>query len=172
MNFQLNKPYPKPRVTCKNTEYAKILLQDYAGENSEDSAVHLYIFQNLILNKSYPQIANDLFHISVIEMHHLKLLGETIRLLGISPEYITYDADSNKKIYWSSKNIHYTTSIIDILKLDIEKESNAIKEYQAHYQSITDPYIRELLLRIIEDEKVHLDYFKKQLLFLQKENMD
>ncbi len=172
MDFQLNKPYPKPRVTCTNTEYAKILLQDYAGELSEDSAVHLYIFQNLILSKQYPEIANNLFHIAVTEMHHLKLLGETIELLGVSPEYVTYDTHFNEKIYWSSQNIDYKTSIIDILKLDIEKESHAIKEYQAHYQIITDPYIRELLLRIIEDEKIHLNYFKKQLFAIQKENMD
>ncbi|MCI9234139.1 MAG: long-chain fatty aldehyde decarbonylase [Bacilli bacterium] len=172
MDFQLNKPYPKPRVTCKNIEYAKILLQDYAGESGEDSAIHLYMFQNLILREQYPQIANNLFYISVIEMHHLKLLGETIELLGVTPEYITYEANSDNKIYWTSKNINYTTSICDILKLDIEKESHAIKEYQAHYQAITDPYIRELLLRIIEDEKVHLEYFEKQLLALKKENMD
>ncbi len=172
MDFQFNKPYPKPEVICKNTEYAKILLQDYAGEYGEDSAIHLYMFQNLILSKQYPQIANNLFHISVIEMHHLKLLGKTIELLGITPEYITYDADSNKKIYWSSQNINYATSVIDILKLDIEKESHAIQEYQAHYQAIKDPYVRELLLRIIEDEKIHLDYFKKQLLALEMKNMD
>lgn len=172
MDFQLGKPYPKPRVTCKNIEYAKILLQDYAGESGEDSAIHLYMFQNFILDKTYPQIANNLFHISVIEMHHLKLLGKTIELLGITPEYITYDSNTDEKTYWSSRNINYTTSIVNILKLDIEKESNAIKEYQAHYEIITDPYIRELLLRIIEDEKIHLDYFKKQLLVFQKENMD
>lgn len=172
MEFQFNKPYPKPKVMAKNIEFAKVLLQDYAGDSGEDSAVHLYLFQNLILSKKYPKIANNLFHISVIEMHHLKLLGETIELLGVTPEFITYDANSYKKVYWSSKNIDYSLSIKDILKLDIEKESNAIKEYQAHYEVITDPYIRELLLRIIEDEKIHLDYFQKQLSVFEKENMD
>lgn len=172
MDFQFHKSYPKPKVAGKNKEYAKILLQDYAGDSGEDSAIHLYMFQNLILNKEYPQIANNLFHISVIEMHHLKLLGEAIELLGITPEYVTYDADTDKKVYWSSSNIHYTTSIVDILKLDIEKESNAIKEYQAHYKAIADPYIKELLLRIIEDEKIHLEYFQKQLSTFEKENMD
>lgn len=172
MNFQFNKPYPKPKVSAKNMEYAKILLQDYAGDSGEDSAVHLYLFQNLILSKKYPKIANNLFHISVIEMHHLKLLGETIELLGMTPEYVTYDADFDKKVYWSSQNINYVTSIVDILKLDIEKESGAIREYQAHYEAIMDPYIRELLLRIIEDEKIHLDYFQKQLSVFEKENMD
>lgn len=163
MDFELNKPYPKPQVEKPNVEFAKILLQDYAGEDGEDSAVHLYMYQNLVINQKYPKIANNLFHIAVVEMHHLKLLGKTIHLLGVLPEYVSYQSNDNKKIYWTSKYIKYDTSIVNILKLDIEKESEAIKTYQAHYELISDRYIRDLLLRIIEDEKIHLSYFEKQL---------
>ncbi len=49
MEFQSKKLYPIPRVQTKNSEYTKLLLQDYAGETSEDSAIHLYTFQSLIL---------------------------------------------------------------------------------------------------------------------------
>lgn len=151
--------------------FAKLLLQDYAGDISEESAIHLYIFQSLILHKQYPEIASDLFHIAIIEMHHLQLLGETINLLGLTPEFVTYQSDFEIKHYWSSKNVDYCTSIIDILTLNIQKEYQAIKMYLAHYQLITDPHIKELLLRIIEDEKIHLSYFENQLIILKKENM-
>lgn len=171
MNFRSNQLYPCIEVEKKNTEFAKLLLEDYAGDTSEDSAIHLYIFQTLILNETHPKIANDLFQIAIVEMHHLKLLGKTIHALGLSPEYVTYQSDSERKHYWSSKNINYTTSLKEILKLDIEQEEHAICEYLSHYEIIIDPNIRSLLLRIIEDEKIHLEYFKKQLMILESKNI-
>ncbi len=165
MEFQSNKLYPVPKVQSKNMKYAKLLLKNYAGNTSEDTAVHLYTFQNMILSNGYPQIANDLFHISVVEMHHLKLLGKTISLLGMSPEFITYNSDN--KQYWSSKNVDYITSLKDILNLNIKQEQTAIQQYLEHYEIIKDPYIRNLLKRIIEDEKIHLEYFQKQLSILK-----
>lgn len=161
MEFQSKKLYPIPRVQTKNSEYTKLLLQDYAGETSEDSAIHLYTFQSLILENQQPQIANDLFHISIVEMHHLKLLGKTIKLLGLTPEFITYKTNNNHKQYWSSDNIEYIMSLKDILILNIEKEQYSIKKYLSHYEIIKVPYIRNLILRIIEDEKIHLKYFQK-----------
>ena len=168
MEFQSKQLYPKPEVKEPNIEYAKLLLQDYAGNISEESAVHLYSFQNFILSEQYPQIANDLFHISVVEMHHLKLLGKTIHLLGLTPEFMTYQSDSDTKHYWSSSFLNYSTSLKDILTWNMEKEEQAINRYISHYNMIEDPYIQQLLLRIIEDEKIHLEYFQKQLIILNQ----
>lgn len=171
MNFYANKQYPKPEVEKENIEYAKILLEDYAGDSGEDSAIHLYIFQNLVLNEEYPKIANDLLHIAITEMHHLKLLGKTIKLLGLSPEFSTYQSETNKKRYWSSKAIKYYTSLKEILELNIKKEQDAINQYHSQYQEIQDLYVRDLLLRILEDENIHLEYFQKQLMLLER-NME
>ncbi len=52
-------------------------------------------------------------------------------------------------------------SLKDILILNIEKEQYSIKKYLSHYEIIKVPYIRNLILRIIEDEKIHLKYFQK-----------
>lgn len=167
MNFESKQLYPKPKVEQKNVEYAKLLLQNYAGNTSEDTAIHLYLFQSFILSKVDAKIANDLFQISIVEMHHLKLLGKTIELLGISPEFITLHSHPESKVYWTSENVKYKTSLNEILEINIENESKAIKTYQEHYRMIEDKYVKELLLRIIEDEKIHLEYFQKQLLLLQ-----
>lgn len=172
MNFQSKELYPIPEVEQQNIEYAKLLLQDYAGETSEDTAVHLYMFQSLVLNKKYSKLANDLFHIGIVEMHHLKLLGKTIQLLGLSPEFVTYQANNELKNYWSSNNVIYATDVMDILKIDIEREPQAIEHYFSHYKIIKDPYIQNLLLRIIEDEKIHLEYFEKQLLVFNMKNKE
>lgn len=172
MDFQSKKLYPIPMVKQKNIEYAKLLLQDYAGGFSEDTAVHLYMYQNFVLSQQYPKIANDLFQIAIVEMHHLKLLGKTILLLGLPPEFVTYRTDSERKEYWSSKFVPYKRSLKEILEINIQQEQDAINTYLKHYEIIKDQYIQELLLRIIEDEKIHLDYFKKQLFLLERKNMD
>ena len=46
INFKINKPYPKIQVEKPNTYYANLLLNDYAGINSELTSITQYIFQN------------------------------------------------------------------------------------------------------------------------------
>ncbi len=169
MNYQVNLPYPKPRVETENIEYAKILSQDYAGMISEDTAIHLYTYQAFVLSDQNPTISAVLHHIAIVEMKHLELLGETIKLLGIAPKYVTYSQD-NIKHFWSSSSVNYTTSLPNMLKQDIKAETIAIENYISHKESINDKYIRELLDRIILDEQRHLEIF--QQLYEQQKKLD
>ena len=47
----------------------------------------------------------------------------------------------------------------DMLKIDISSEEAAIKTYTLHKKLIDDKYIKEMLDRIIMDEKRHLEIF-------------
>ena len=96
MEVKCNLPYPEIRVEGKNIEYAKLLMEIYAGKISEDTAIHLYIFEHLSLEKKYEYYAKILVQIAIVEMKHLNILGELIKLLGIEPEFMSYD---NKIIY-------------------------------------------------------------------------
>lgn len=157
MKYKSDKPYPIPRVEGKNIDYAKLLLKNYAGDISEETAIHLYLFQSLVLNNK-TEFANIMEHIAEVEMHHLKLLGETIQLLGMRPVYgVTSEVNSFKP--WNSINVNYSTDLKKILSINIQSEQYAINNYQYHYSIIKDKYIRELLFRIIEDEKIHLNIF-------------
>lgn len=169
MNYLVNLPYPKPRVEKENIEFAKILSQDYAGMVSEDTAIHLYMYQSLILSDKNSSISDILHHIAIVEMKHLDLLGETIKLLGLAPKYVTYSQD-NIKHFWTSSSVNYTTSLLNMLKQDIKAESIAIENYLSHKKCITDKYIRELLDRIILDEQRHLEIFKQ--LYEQQKKLD
>lgn len=162
MNYQKNKSYPIPKVKEKNTYYASLLLFDYAGKQSEDTAIHQYLFQSLILKKQNPELAQTLEHIAIVEMHHLNLLGETITLLGVKPIFAT-PTQNNKYIPWNASTVLYDTNIINILKKDIEHEQNAITLYQQHIKIIQDSNIQELLQRIIEDEQEHISIFTQYL---------
>lgn len=160
MNYQSNKPYPQPMVTSQNEYYAKLLLEDYAGAISETSAVMLYSHQHFTTDKIYPEYADLIHHISIVEMHHLELLGETILLLGNPARFESYQKETNSNIPWTSSNLNYANDMKTMLEADISGETQAITQYRQHIEKINDPYIQQLLFRIIEDEIIHLNLFQ------------
>ena len=97
--------------------------------------------------------------IAMVEMKHLELLGETIKLLGLDPKFKFIDKPCFKITYWNSSFINYDTNIKDMLISDIEIEKEAIKNYKYHISIINDKYIKKLLYRIIEDEEKHIECF-------------
>lgn len=159
MECRVDKPYPKVEVEGKNIAYANLLLQDYAGISGEDTAIHQYIYQKFDKAGIDPEFSETLSKIAMIEMRHLELLGETIKLLGVDPKFKFIENSSNCLTYWSGSFVDYTTDIVSMLQNDILIEEEAIKNYQYHISIIDDKYIKRLLYRIIEDEEQHLRCF-------------
>lgn len=153
-----DKPYPKIQVERPNKKYAKLLLEDYAGNQSEDTAIHLYLYQSLVSSTEYRELARDLKDIAKVEMHHLFLLGKTIKLLGLEPVFASI-SDTGLLIPWTSSGVNYATDIQTMLEVDIEREMEAICNYEKHIKLIDDKYVKVLLKRIIEDEKIHISIF-------------
>lgn len=160
MNYESKLPCPLIKVEKRNPYYAKLLLEDYAGESSEDTAIHLYVYQSLVTSEKYQEYKNILMPIARVEMNHLRILGELITLLGLKPIYGTIE-NKDKVNFWTSSNVGYNIDIKAMLELDIERETNAIKNYKHHQSIINDKYIYKILDKIIADEKVHLDIFKE-----------
>lgn len=154
------KVYMKPRVEKENLMYAQILLQDFAGKNSEMTAINLYVYQHLSLFQNYPTVSKDLKEIAETEMHHLNLLGETIKLLGGDPQYATINCVTGAKIPWTAENVNYTDNLKEMILYDINSELQAITTYREHSLLINDKYVRQLLKEIIADEKEHVKIFR------------
>lgn len=154
------KKYPIPRVEGPNIEYAHLLEQDYVGPVSEETAIHLYLYQHMINEKMFPEFSDLLHHIMIDEMIHLELLGETILLLGGDPKYRTIESTTGIPQYWKANYVNYATGLKEMLAADIESEEIAIRNYEAHREMIQDRYIKELLTAIIENEKEHLHIFQ------------
>lgn len=150
-------PYPEPRVEKQSVHYANILLKDYAGAVSEFTAINLYLYQHFMSVKEYEDYAELIGGVSMSEMKHLELLGETIKLLGVKPIYIDNACPPGR--LWTPGYVNFTTIIKEMLMEDIQSESKAIENYRYHITLIEDSYIRELLERIILDEKLHLQLF-------------
>lgn len=160
MNFELNKPYPDIKVNKKNLKHANILLESFAGTISEDTATHEYIYQHIILKKINKNLSDALLKISITEMKHLSFLGELIQLLGMNPEYKSYNYFTNNYTYWSGNYINYETNIKTLLLHNIKMEEMAIKQYKKTITLIKDENIISLINRIIEDENLHIQIFK------------
>ena len=163
LECRVDKPYPEVRVERKNIEYAKLLLDDYASEVGEDRAIHQYVYQKFDKFKDNPLFSKTLSQIAMVEMRHLELLGETIKLLGVNPEFRFVDRNTNYLVYWNSSFVDYTTDIVEMLRSDIKIEEEAIRKYRYHISLINDKYIKALLYRIIEDEEVHIKCFNMLL---------
>jgi len=154
-------PYPSVRVTAPNRQYAELLLEDYAGVVSEFTAINQYLHHYFTLAGINEEVAELEECISLVEMHHMELLAETIRLLGVDPRYRVIR--NSQEIYWNATYVYYGFSVCDKLAADIASEWAAIAAYRDHQQRIGDPHIKELLERIIQDEYHHIRLFNEAM---------
>lgn len=152
-----SKPYPKPRVQEINFQYAKLLLNVYAGEISEESAIHLYLYEAFALDDKYEDYKKMLLEIAKTEMIHLCLLGNTIKALGFLPKFT--GCKGNIATFWNAGYIPYTNQLQAMWQVNLESEQKAIDEYRCLLKKIHDPYIQETLKRILEDEEKHAKIF-------------
>lgn len=158
MEYCSNNPYPKIQVEKSNIEFAKILLFSYIGNVSEETAIHQYLYQSFILDGKLSKILEQ---ISIVEMHHLKILAKLIKLLGLDPEYRVYSLGAEK--YWDASYVPYPKTVVEMLKQNIQSETEAIQNYDKILELIDDIYIQKNIQRIIEDEQVHLTIFHNLL---------
>ena len=163
MKVKIDLPYPEVRVEEKNPYYADLLSQDYAGSVSETTAVMQYSYQHFDKFKENKEFAKIIEEIAEVEMKHLELLGETIKLLGKEPVYKTCESEHGDCVFWTGDNVFSKTDLKDMLNADINSEKNAIKNYEHHKMLINDKYIKEMLSRIILDEKRHVQIFEMLL---------
>lgn len=150
-------PYPPIRIHERNSLYGRMILDNVGGSNSEMSAITLYIYNQMItgIRKDISQA----FHkISVVEMHHLHIFGELALMLGENPRCWTHKG--NQMCYWTPGYNNYPANLAPLLQNAIQSEESAVRKYQQQMYHIKDCYINDILARIIEDEKLHIEIYK------------
>lgn len=164
--YKADLPYPEIAIEGECKRYAKLLLHDYAGLDSELSAVISYSHRHLVSGAQSKLIAEAFIGVAIVEMRHLDMLGEAIMQLGMNPKY--YTKTRGKEEYWSAENIQYVCDLKGMLKHAIQEEYRAIKQYKEHIACIDDQNIKDLLQRIIEDERLHIKLFKLLLQMVEE----
>jgi len=157
-------PYPPIKVLARNPFYASLLLDDFAGLVSELTAVTQYSYNHFVTEEE--EVGKLMECVSIVEMLHLEMLGEMIKLLGGDPKYV----DSRGR-FWTADYVYYAKEPYEILTSAIASEKEAIEQYRRHQQLIGDPYIVNLLERIIKDEVRHIELFVAALREMRSRNM-
>lgn len=149
-------PYLDVTGEC-DPDVVALLKQDYAGSDGELTAILGYIYQNIVTGDSNPSFSNALMMIAKVEMTHLDMLGDAIQTLGGSARF------GDGRHYWQASVVNYADSIDAMLKANIDSESAAIASYEKQAEQVKNPSVSALLLRIAEDEKLHLRFFRDTL---------
>ena len=127
-----------------------------SGKDGEITAILTYLFQHLVTSNE--KISDALIKISKDEMEHMEALSHLIASLGEMPYFV--DANNN---FFTSRYVNYETTPNIFLKQNIEGEKMAIKEYTRILENTDNENVKAVISEIIEDEKSHLDTFKRLL---------
>lgn len=147
--------YPNIENANNDTRVVMLLKDLLASRNGEASGVMQYFFQSRIARQVDDEIADILEEISIVEMEHMQLLMDAIVAFGGVPKY-----ENSKGQPFSANYINYSTKLKDMLQFNILDEQNAIRDYNNAQQFIDNQSLKNLLARIVEDEKLHLNIFK------------
>lgn len=150
--YRVDRPYPTVKVKRPNKKYGNLLLEAYAGQCSETTAITQYISHHFYAG-SNAELRNALKYISIVEMHHLDMLGDLIKQLGVRPIFKSVNCNR----YWNGSFVDYGTDAKKMIRADIKGEREAIALYKKLICQIDDEGIRKLLHRIIMDEKKHIE---------------
>ncbi len=156
-----SSPYPPIRIQAPNKDYANILMDDLAGPKGEFTAMSMYFYQHNMAGKDSGDYGAVIMRIAIAELHHMDILTAVIRKLGGNPQF-RGSSKSNKR-YWNANSVSYSQDLCKSLKIALEGENHAIEAYQNHIQIIEDPYIKNILTRIVVDEKLHKSYITQMI---------
>ncbi|HHV33068.1 MAG TPA: bacterioferritin [Clostridiales bacterium] len=151
-----SSPYPPIKVQAPNRDYADLLMDDLAGPSGEFTAMSLYFYQHSVADKQFGDYSIMTMRIAIAELHHMDILSSVIRELGGNPVFQS-STRSNAR-YWSAKNVVYSSDLCKSLRIALDGETNAIETYGRHIQMIDDPYLKNILERIVVDERLHRSY--------------
>ncbi|MDD4111267.1 MAG: ferritin family protein [Clostridia bacterium] len=153
--YRAPEPYPKIVNAMPNRTDVKQLKMLATGRNGELTAILTYLYQYYIFNEDYPEIANSLEQISIIEMKHYELISKAIVEFGGDPNLTNGQGD-----IWTGRNVDTEKNIKRALLNNIKGEEDAIMDYTRAAKETTNQSLAALYLRIAEDETQHIIVLK------------
>ena len=153
MIYQAPQGYPLPECLCYNTADLRMLTEFYSGRASELTTTMQYSYQNTVLHRCRPEIAEALGKINMVEMRHLSLLGQCIALMGGDPQFIR----PAQKQYWNARLVNYATDPCSLLLCDMRAELDAADAYRTAARRCCNTALRPFLERLAADETLHAE---------------
>ncbi|WP_088188128.1 manganese catalase family protein [Desulfosporosinus sp. FKA] len=142
--------------------FAKLLLEHYAGRNSELTSSIQYLNQRSNMPNRY--VRDLLGLIAAEELGHMELIAAAIGKLGGPP----LTCANSQGAPWVLNYIDQNADHITMLQVDIQSETRAALLYQQHLESTTDPNMKKMINFLITREGVHKRLLQKALLLIRE----
>jgi rubrerythrin len=135
---------------CKNSYYAGILQNLYAGSEGEAVIFLQLRYHSYILESFNEEFSKILKEIAIDDLKHQELLAHAIQMTASDPVYC------NSEGKWlGGRQIDYIKETKQILSLNLEAKEKAIIDYKIAISKIENQQIKLLLSSILEDEERH-----------------
>lgn len=161
MDYQSTAAFPPIEVNGPNQAYARAMLSNLGGQNSEMTTIGSYFYDHLATISLDKTLSDIFMRIAMVEMHHLDIFGQLARKLGADPRL--WECRQDQLVFWSPEYVHYPADVCSILRSLLSGEEEAICKYRRQAATIDDTHVTALLERIILDEQVHVSILKDLL---------
>ena len=145
------EPYPPIEVAGKNRLYAGLMHMNLCAAQSEMTAVMQYLYQ----------ASQALKQIAMVEMHHIDIFAQLICLLGGDPVYSV--SFRQRRRTWDGNMVSPCKNFFHMMQSNLLAEQETIDRYRRQAAMVHDASLSAILLRIVEDEKVHVKIFRSYL---------
>lgn len=155
IQIHIDKPYPDIVGAKEDQQTVNILKNLISSRIGELTGVLQYQYQAVVADKIDEEISKIFEEIGVVEMEHIELLMHGITDFGGVPKYEDMMRNS-----FCATTINYTFKLKEMLENNIVLEQKAIDSYIQASEAVKNKSLKDLLLRIKEDEEKHLQTFK------------
>ena len=155
--------YPDVTLTHLPQKILIMLKKIYAGTKGELTAINQYGYEHYIIwsNPKLNKLSETMQKISIQEMRHYELLAKILVRCGIDPKSCVYiDGNPNLCDYWKASNVSYAKTLTKMFENNILLEKRTIEDYNEVINVTDNENLKQILLRIVEEEEIHLRYFK------------
>ena len=151
--------FPTTDGICPDAYSLRVISPAYASPTGELNAIMQYVYHSLHFKVCvYVDFAKTIQSIAMAEMIHLELLGSTILALGAPPVFTANPPGLFN--FYSSKYVTYSRSLKCMAEDDIRAERHAIHSYERILHRLKNEKVEEIIVRILEDERLHLAAFE------------
>lgn len=155
--------YPEITAGVQNIRIARALAANVASTQGEDAAIHRYLYQHWRFAQKQEAFTQCIKKIAIVEMHHLDIFGELIRQLGGDPRFCHYAAGRCLPFYTGCLTYPRRLEHAVAANLAAEKHTYATYLRQAKTFRQSAPCVADILERIAQDEKLHIEIFQRWL---------
>lgn len=136
-------------VERQDPTFAKVLLEHYAGRNSELTSSVQYLNHRSNISNRYIRELLGLF--ATEELGHMELIATAIIKLGGQP----LKCINSQGAPWVINYIDQSVDPSSIIQVNVQAETRAGLLYQQHIELTSDPNMKRMIKFLISREEVH-----------------